>query len=233
MAFSMRILAIGDIHGCSRALDRLLAAVSPQPADRVITLGDYVDRGPDSYRVLERLLRLRRRCRLIPLRGNHELMMLDARKGRAREKEWLRSGGYNTLASYSLLDEPGRLVDVPDHHWEFMERTCRDWYETDTHFFVHANAYADLALEEQPASMLYWEPFNDPGPHCSGKTMVCGHTPQQSGVPRSLGHAVCIDTWAFGHGWLTCLDVKTGRVWQANQAGRERMTWLDDCIADV
>jgi serine/threonine protein phosphatase 1 len=60
--------------------------------------------------------------------------------------------------------------------------------------------------------------------------MVCGHTPQKSGRPKSLGHAVCIDTWAYGKGWLTCLEVGTGRYWQANQQGEHRSGWLDDLV---
>src|SRR5580704_11284012 len=76
----MRILAIGDIHGCSGALDVLLKAVQPQPDDLLITLGDYVDRGPDSAGVVQRLLQLRETRRVVSLRGNHELMMLAARR---------------------------------------------------------------------------------------------------------------------------------------------------------
>jgi len=68
----------------------------------------------------------------------------------------------------------------------------------------------------------------NPAPHCSGKIMVCGHTSQKSGVPLNLGHAICIDTWAYGKGWLTCLDVISGRVWQANQAGQQREAWIDE-----
>jgi serine/threonine protein phosphatase 1 len=231
-AHHKRVLAIGDIHGCSAALDRLLALVSLRAEDTVITLGDYVDRGPDSSGVLARLLKLRQKCRLIALRGNHELMMLEAREGGKKEKEWLNCGGHQTLASYSILDDAGKLVDVPDEHWEFLEKGCVDWHETDTHFFVHANAYPDLPLDEQPDYMLYWEQFDDPAPHSSGKVMVCGHTPQKSGAPRNLGHAVCLDTWAHGRGWLSCLDVATGRLWQANQAGQERVAWLDDLVTD-
>jgi serine/threonine protein phosphatase 1 len=52
--------------------------------------------------------------------------------------------------------------------------------------------------------------------------MVCGHTAQKSGLPRDHGHAVCIDTWVYGKGWLTCLDVATGEFWQANQRGQTR-----------
>ena len=58
--------------------------------------------------------------------------------------------------------------------------------------------------------------------------MVCGHTPQRSGLPRSIGHAACIDTHACRKGWLTCLDVGSGRWWQANQQGQTRGGWLDE-----
>src|SRR5262245_26516374 len=164
-----RVLAVGDIHGCSVALDALLAAVSLQPEDLVVTLGDYVDRGPDSSGVMVRLLKLKRKCRLIALRGNHEAMMLAARENRDKEKEWLHYGGREALRSYSILGDAGKLVDVPDEHWRFLEEECRAWFETDTHFFVHANAYAELPLDEQPDHMLYWEPFHHPPPHFSGK----------------------------------------------------------------
>jgi serine/threonine protein phosphatase 1 len=226
----MRTLAIGDIHGCSQALRALLDAVKPGPDDWVITLGDYVDRGPDSYGVVEQLLALHRTGRLIALRGNHEEMMLQARNGRDDLKFWLSCGGKEAMASYSPLGDAGKLGDVPDEHWHFLERVCIDWHETDTHIFVHANAYPDVPMNEQPGSMLRWEAIGreNSAPHYSGKVLVCGHTQQRSGLPLNLGHAVCIDTWAYGNGWLTCLDTATGRIWQANQAGRVRMLWLDE-----
>src|SRR5437016_2814525 len=117
----MRTLAIGDIHGCLRALDTLLAEVRPQPDDVVITLGDYVDRGPDSKGVIDLLLELAKRCRLICLRGNHDFMMQEARKNFFTEREWLAMGGKPTLASYSGRAESGTLKDVPAEHWQFLE----------------------------------------------------------------------------------------------------------------
>ncbi|HKI38314.1 MAG TPA: metallophosphoesterase family protein [Gemmataceae bacterium] len=226
----MRTLAIGDIHGCSQALRALLDRVEPTADDRIITLGDYVDRGPDSYGVIEQLLALHRSSRLIALLGNHEDMMLEARKSDEALRGWLDCGGKQALASYSPLGDGGKLVDVPDEHWDFLENVCVAWYETDTHIFVHANVYPDLPMDEQPDYMLRWESIGEhnSGPHCSGKVLVCGHTQQRSGLPLNLGHAVCIDTWAYGNGWLTCLDVMTGRLWQANQAGRVRTLWLDE-----
>jgi serine/threonine protein phosphatase 1 len=224
----VRYLAVGDIHGCFRALSTLAEFVPFAPDDVLITLGDYVDRGPDSYAVIDWVLVQLRRGRLVPLRGNHDLMMLSARDSDAAHKEWLRHGGDTTLASYSPFGDAGRLADVPDEHWHFLENETRPWFETDTHFFVHANAYPELPLEDQPDFMLYWEKFADPPPHRSGKIMVCGHTAQRSGLPQNLGHAVCIDTYVYGTGWLTCLDVAGGRYWQANESGETRSRLLND-----
>jgi serine/threonine protein phosphatase 1 len=245
----MRTLAIGDMHGCLTALDLLLAEVRPQPDDLLVTLGDYVDRGPDSKGVLDRLLELAQRCRLLPLRGNHEIMMVEARRvwserqnwqkvggwtawlanpedrPSTEEKEWLQCGGRQTLNSYARDGQPGTLADVPETHWEWLER-CQDWYETEQYFFVHANAYPDLPLEEQPSYMLHWEHLRSARLHCSGKVMICGHTQQRSGKPLHLGCAICIDTWAYGDGWLTCLDTDTGQYWQANQRGETRTSVL-------
>jgi serine/threonine protein phosphatase 1 len=214
----MRTLAIGDIHGCLRALETLLVAVRPQADDLVITLGDYVDRGPDSKGVIERLLGLAKTCRLICLRGNHDFMMQEARKNFFAEREWLTMGGEPTLASYSGRAESGTLKDVPEEHWHFLER-CADWFESTTHLFVHAGALPDRPLAEQPEHMLHWEKIIAPQPHQSGKILVCGHTAQRSGKPRNWGHTICIDTYVYGDGWLTCLDTDTGQIWQANQQG--------------
>jgi serine/threonine protein phosphatase 1 len=224
----VRTLAVGDIHGCIRALTTLETLVPFRSEDTLITLGDYVDRGPDSCAVLDWLLSRARQGNLVALRGNHEVMMLEARDGEERLTRWLECGGQQALASYSPFGDPGKLVDVPDAHWQFLEEETRAFFETDRHFFVHANAFPDYALEDQPDFMLYWGVFNDPPAHESGKVMVCGHTPQKSGLPRSVGHAVCIDTGACKGGWLTCLDVGSGRYWQADQKGRTRTGWLDE-----
>jgi serine/threonine protein phosphatase 1 len=222
------LLAVGDIHGCLAALETLAATVPFAAEDLLVTLGDYVDRGPDSRAVVDWVIERWRLGTLIPLRGNHELVMLDARLSPNLRDSWLSFGGDATLASYAPPGKPGSLEDVPAEHWEFFERGCRDYYETDTHFFVHANADPRLPLEKQSQQMLYWEKFNNPQPHTSGKIMVCGHTSQKSGMPKNIGHAVCIDTWAYGDGWLTCLDIATGRFWQANQKRESRRGRLAD-----
>ena len=224
----MRTLAIGDIHGCLTALRTLEATVPFAPEDRLITLGDYVNRGPDSKGVLDWLIDYKERGQLIAIRGNHEIMMLNARRSSDAVEEWLRCGGRQTLASYGGLFRRAQLKDIPEEHWKFLETGLRNWFEIETHFFVHANAYADCSLEDQPGFMLFWEHLNAPAPHQSGKTMICGHTPQISGRPFNAGHTVCLDTNACRGGWLTCLDVVSGQYWQANEQGQSQSGWLDE-----
>lgn len=219
-----RLLAIGDIHGCAGALEALLDAVRPGPDDTVVTLGDYVDRGRSSRQVLERLIALGGQTRLVPILGNHDQMMLDARSEPDAPWTTAKDWGRRTLASYG---PDATLDDVPAAHWAFLER-CVESYEVDTHFFVHANAYPDQPLADQPSYMLRWEKLTHTRPHESGKTMVCGHTSQKNGKPRNLGHAVCIDTWVYGRGSLTCLEVRTGAIWQASEDGLVTGAVLDD-----
>ena len=97
----------------------------------------------------------------------------------------------------------------------------RAWQMTARQFAEQEIKPISLALDEQPTYMLYWEKLTErfTAPHCSGKVMVCGHTAQKSGLPLDLGHAIGIDTFVYGSGWLTCLDVTSGHYWQANQKG--------------
>jgi serine/threonine protein phosphatase 1 len=225
----MRTLAIGDIHGCSAAFDALLAAVSPAPDDLLVFLGDYVDRGPDSKGVLDRLIALATSGRpLVCLRGNHELMMVQARDNRSELKNWLSVGGTQALGSYAVNGMRANLESVPPIHWEFLDKGCADYFETDTHIFVHARVDPSLPLEDQSESELFWEFMNKPVAHASGKRIICGHSTQRSGLPRAWRTTVCLDTGAFAGGWLTCLDVHSGKYWQANQQGVTRIGHLQE-----
>lgn len=219
----MREFVVGDIHGCSAALARLDEELQFGSEDRLITLGDYVDRGPDSRGVIDYLIALRERCHYVALRGNHEIMMLRARDEPATLQDWLACGGSRTLESYGSR----RLDAVPARHWDFLEQTLR-YYETERDFFVHANADPDLPLSEQSDYALFWEQIRDAAPHQCGKRMICGHTAQKFGRPLELDHAVCIDTWIYGEGWLTCLETRSGRYWQARENGELREDALGD-----
>ncbi len=213
-----RTIAIGDIHGCAQALRALLAAIAPTSTDTIVALGDYVDRGPDSRDVVCQLLELRQRCQLVPLMGNHEIMMLAVLSGDLDTLTWQRYGGTETLASYG-----GQPMVIDQDHREFLA-DCRHFHETDSHIFMHANYVADLELADQPDNVLFWTHISStlPPPHRSGKIAVVGHTPQLEGDILDLGHLVCIDTCCFAGGWLTALDTTTGQIWQADQTGALR-----------
>lgn len=217
----MRTLAIGDIHGCSNAFDTLLAAIAPSQGDLVIALGDFIDWGPDSSGVLDRLIGLSKCTRLVGLRGNHEEMMLRSRENADEQAIWMRAGGDATLRSYAS-------GQIPASHWNFVEAACRDVYEDSSTIFAHGGLNPELPVDQQPAYMLRWKTFRDVRPHCSGKMMVCGHTVQRDGFPKSIGHAICIDTSASCGGWLTCLEPVTGTYWQANQMGQSRRRQIQD-----
>jgi serine/threonine protein phosphatase 1 len=221
-----RTIAIGDIHGCSAALTALLGALAPQADDTLITLGDYIDRGPDSQGVLDQLLALGRRCRLVPLLGNHEEMLLAALSGPGGLEVWLRCGGAETVLSYGWAPggpRRGLAGLIPEAHRRFLA-DCLSFHETSTHLFVHAGYVPELSLEEQPGEALRWRATDrhTTRPHGSGKTAIVGHTPQRSGEILDLGFLKCIDTHCHGGRWLTALDIESGQVWQANQRGEVR-----------
>jgi serine/threonine protein phosphatase 1 len=213
-----RTIAIGDVHGCAKALDALIDVVDPRSDDRLVLLGDYVDRGPDSRGVIDRLLDLGRQCRLITLMGNHELMLLHALEEVSGLAFWLSYGGRQTVDSYG-----GQTDLIPPSHLDFLAQ-CRSFYETDSHFFVHANYEYNLPLDKQPEATLFWTHLTTrlPPPHRSGKTAIMGHTPQFHGEVLDLGHLLCIDTFCCGGGWLTALDVETRELWQVSQEGYAR-----------
>ena len=213
---SPRTIAVGDVHGHSAALTALIDAINPAADDTIITLGDYVDQGPDSRGVLEQLVALGQTCRLVPLMGNHEEMMLDAFENPARQEQWMAYGGRITLDSYGL---PGELQQVPKEHLGFLEQ-LRLYFETETHFFVHGNYVPNMSIDRQPSQTVLWLPLDDlPGPHYSEKVAVLGHTPQKSGKLLDLGYLKCIDTGCGYAGRLTALDVGSGHVWQVNEMG--------------
>ena len=217
----MRTLAIGDIHGCHVALTCLLEQVAPQADDKMIFLGDYIDRGPASRAVVESMSNWTAKCPAIFLRGNHEVMILAAREDELKANLWQSYGGFEALVSYGAAHDSGWAAKIPKSHWEFFMRTARYW-ETENHIFVHACLDPETDMDAQSDWMLYWEYVDRLKPHKSGKRIICGHSPQRSGQVLDLGFAVCIDTGAVNGGWLTCLDVTSSHWWQANEKRESR-----------
>jgi serine/threonine protein phosphatase 1 len=215
-----RIIAIGDIHGCARALEALLQTIQPTANDLVIPLGDVVDRGPDSKQVVEILLQLRNACQLRPVLGNHEEMLLSVLVRNQPPHTWIQCGGTSTLDSYGF---DGDLRVIPDEHVEFL-KSFENAVETETHFFVHGNYNPEVPVAEQLPRILRWTSLHEflPGPHHSGRIAIVGHTPDKSGEVFFLRHLHCLDTYCHGGQWLTAMDVVSGQIWQANDAGQIR-----------
>ncbi|RMF87746.1 MAG: serine/threonine protein phosphatase [Nitrospirae bacterium] len=210
----MRTFAVGDIHGCLDHLEALLARIGYRPGeDRLIFLGDYVDRGPDAAGVVERLLELRAESpHVVCLMGNHERMFLDFLEGR-RAEPFLFNGGRETLASYRRRSQRWQRLtgraEVPDAHVEFL-RGLPLLHTTPTHIFVHAGLKPGVPLAEQREEDLLW--IRDEflaAPVAEARTVVFGHSPMV--VPLRAERKVGIDTGACYGGPLTAYEVEADR----------------------
>ena len=201
-----RIYAIGDIHGCLDHLERLLDTIPfDGEADRLLFVGDYIDRGPESFGTVQRIIEIKRaHPRTICLMGNHERMFLDFLAGKDAYS-FLYNGGKSTLESYHRIDEqrPMRTDLLPPEHQMFYDQLLL-YYETESHIFVHAGLRPGVPLPEQDPQDLLWirEAFYDSD--CDfGKTVVFGHTPFQK--PLVQKGCIGIDTGAVYGNVLTCL----------------------------
>ena len=207
---SGRTIAIGDIHGMYDHFIALLEFVDLQKEDLLIVLGDYCDRGPNTKGVVDKLIELQLKQGAICLKGNHEEMLLAASES-PEGHAWLGFGGWETLESYG-----GSFDDVPESHMIFYEE-CLPYHEDDNFIFVHAGVDPDLPLKEQHHFKLHWQHIDfQERAHCSGKTIICGHSSQKDGNILDKGFAICIDTYCHGGQNLTAYDPYIRQAWQIN-----------------
>ena len=215
-----RLYVIGDIHGRSDLLDRMVGEIAndltarPIAASLVVTVGDYVDRGPDSRGVIERLLRNPFPTRLIALKGNHELLLEGFLLDPQVADHWRRYGGLETLQSYGVpvgdvmrgkeyLAAARALAHaVPAEHFDFLG-ALRTSLTVGKYFICHAGVRPGVPLDRQTEEDLLWirEPFLDSRADF-GKIVVHGHTPADQ--PELLPNRINVDTGAFMTGRLTC-----------------------------
>lgn len=195
--------AIGDIHGCDEALLALLQRCAARAAGaphRLVFLGDYVDRGPDSRRVIQILrdLEARRPDDIVCLMGNHEELLLDAAAG-GDPMRWFMNGGRETVESYAAK-KPAELP-ADDVAWIRSLRLC---FDDGKRFFAHAGVDPDIALDQQTSEALLWirgrfhESRKD-----HGRLIVHGHTPCRDGHPEVRPNRINIDTASVYGGALT------------------------------
>ncbi|MCK9527848.1 MAG: serine/threonine protein phosphatase [Syntrophales bacterium] len=212
-----RIFAIGDIHGCITMLEELVALLPlDKDADRLLFIGDYIDRGMHSKEVVDCIIDLKQRCKRVTcLLGNHEEMLMNYIEGQDKEAEYvfLRNGGTATVLSYGYRDDGNdRIIDVPPPHLEFFE-TLLPLYETDDYIFAHAGLRPGTDPAGQDRSDLLW--IRGEFIHSSydfGKTVVFGHTPFAS--PLLEDDKIGIDTGAVYGGNLTCIELPSRKIYQ-------------------
>ncbi len=218
------IYAIGDIHGCARELDILHGQIAADAAHRgqgrsvtLVYVGDYVDRGPDSAGVIERLLGPApvAGAERIYLRGNHEDAMLAFLEDAEAGAEWLDYGGLETLKSYGINPAGGALwrqnlaeglaAKLPETHRQFL-MNLRDRWSYGGYGFVHAGVRPGVAWDAQKTDDLLWirEPFLSSRTRFDRK-IVHGHTITET--PDVRPNRIGIDTGAFHSGVLTALVI--------------------------
>ena len=223
-----RLLAISDIHGDLEKFEKLLNLVKYEPEnDQLVLLGDYVDRGPNSRAVLNKVKDLVKEG-AIALIGNHEKLMLDAflSKDVMNVKRWFYNGGIKTLQNYGYTIEkddakywytteemPEALLmnEAIKEHIDFLQQ-LQHYYETDTHIFVHAGVHPTTPIAETDLHTLVWirEEFHQG--YNGEKTVIFGHTPvkylhKKEEVYFGRNKIIGIDGGCAYGGRLNCLEV--------------------------
>ena len=201
-----KIFAIGDIHGCA---DKLMALMEKIPVDyandTLVFIGDYIDRGPDSFEVVEYLVELKKQHPdIIFLKGNHEDMLQKYLEGSDRFT-YLFNGGQRTLDSYLNRSHKSEFSPIPSSHLEFYNSLVLH-YETEDFLFVHAGLREKVPLDNQNPEELLW--IREDFIHSKfdfGKRVIFGHTPFAE--PLLLSNKIGIDTGAVYGNRLTCVQL--------------------------
>lgn len=223
------LYAIGDVHGRLDKLDELLAALPLRDGDRLVFLGDYVDRGPDSRGVVDRLIQVAAERPCVFLMGNHESMFLDYLGWRGPQyfgaDVFLANGGAETLLSYGWSEgaEPGpKSFELPPAHEAFF-RSLRMHHVEGDFLFVHAGLgrvlsradHVDQALRGARVEELLWDRSTMDAPHRLGVTIVYGHTPRPDFAVRwNQPYSIGIDTGAVYGGPLTAIRLPDETLFQ-------------------
>jgi serine/threonine protein phosphatase 1 len=200
----MLSFAVGDIHGCFEKLQSLLQLCTEKAgseAHRIVFLGDYVDRGPDSRSVVDLLMSLENNAAAdyVFLKGNHEAMLINAFDDRDKVAAWYANGGEQTLGSYHAHD----VYQIPSDHLVWL-RSRPLYFDDGLRFFVHAGVHPWRKLHKQrPHDMLCIRDRFLKSKRTFTRLIVHGHTPCAGGVPEVLANRVNVDTGAVFGGPLT------------------------------
>ena len=169
-----RIFAIGDIHGCYNTFEELLSQINPSRNDKIILLGDYIDRGAHIKKVIDRIIKLKEDgYDVVPLKGNHEGMLWDSAKNNKAYTLWMYNGGEETLRSFGI-----RSVHEMDRKYIIFFKSLLYYFSWKQFLFVHAG-FSDNSNEvfEDKNAMLWSRREEYCSDFFNGKTIIHGHTP--------------------------------------------------------
>lgn len=226
-----RVYAVGDIHGRFDLFRRLMAIIERDHrargpvATRIVLLGDIIDRGPESARMVEGCMALTRSTRrFVVLKGNHEAMMVEALRGDYTVFErWLEFGGRKTLLSWGMdaaLLEQGATIETMRGARAAVGEDVLKWLSAlplqcqhDGYLFVHAGIRPGVRLSKQRPEDLLWitDEFLESAEH-HGAMVVHGHSISERG-PVFRSNRIGIDTGAFRTDRLTAVGIERGEVW--------------------
>ena len=213
---------IGDIHGHLLKLTKLIAAIwsDIEPGDMIIFLGDYIDRGPKSFEVIEFLLKLKSENNIVCLVGNHEDMFSRFVSVGDNYNSYMAIGGRYTLKSYEANLNGFK---IPESHKKFYN-SLKWYYETESFIAVHAGLNPKVTnLSEQERHDLIWirEDFYKYNRRWE-KTVIFGHTPtiyinkSKDVYVDNERNIIGIDTNAMSEGFpLTCIRMPDGKIYKA------------------
>jgi serine/threonine protein phosphatase 1 len=223
----MSCFVIGDIHGCYDEMACLIENLPLGAADQLVFLGDYVDRGPDSERVIAYLLELKKKIssEVVFLKGNHEDMFLAylGLPGQYGDM-FLYNGGGATLASYGITSPAANgkqvLAQLPTAHVEFL-RGLRSYFLVEPFLCVHAGIHPLKSLDKQSELDTLWirQEFIA-NPHRLPYTVIFGHTPQRE-ILFDLPYKIGIDTGLVYGNKLSCIELQEKVLFQIERKSRK------------
>ncbi|HSF24125.1 MAG TPA: metallophosphoesterase family protein [Blastocatellia bacterium] len=235
----MATYVIGDIHGRPSLVEQLFKNVPwDLSSDKIVFLGDLIDRGNDAPTVVDMVMDLTRsNPNVIVLRGNHEQMMLDCLD--YGDLQWLipENGGLATLSAYGFeLEQLKDVSDIkiPEDHVAFF-RSLPFYHEDEQAIYVHAGLIPGEPASETDPDVLVWTRDLDFFKGYEGKLCFFGHTPTQylprDGRNRKFGiyiHGSCvgIDTSGENDSPLSCIQVETFTLYQAHPSGKTEVERL-------
>lgn len=214
-----RLFAIGDIHGCFDSFRELVEnKIEINNSDKLVLLGDYIDRGNQSKEVVDFIIELQHKgIDVIPLMGNHEAMLLDTLDNGELLSNWIQNGGSETLESFGIKS----LKDLSQQYIHFF-KGLRLYYSFHQFLFVHAGFNDEIKNPFEDKYHMIWTCRGKyTNPILSDKTIIHGHSPipesfcQQSILDNNQVINIdtgCVYSDTFGYGRLSAIELYSGKL---------------------